>query len=214
MDWPRAVSLDKDGTIVEDVPYNADPRAVRLLTGVATGLRRLHQTGYRLIVVSNRSGVARGYFPVEALRAVEARLRRLVDEHGIPLGGFYWCPHHPNGIVREYAVACACRKPQPGLLERAAQDLGVSLPRSWMVGDVLDDVEAGRRAGCRTILIANGHESVWRITPDRVPDHVSVDLREAAQIIVGAGNGVAPPATFTCHPEGSKPVRNGNMPCR
>src|SRR4051794_19576821 len=96
-----AVFLDKDGTLVEDVPYNVDPARIRLGPGAAAGLSALHAAGYRLVVVSNQSGVARGLFPVSALVAVADRLRELLDDAGVPLAGFYYCPHHPDGSVRE-----------------------------------------------------------------------------------------------------------------
>src|SRR5690349_4128123 len=108
----KAVFLDKDGTLVEDVPYNADPAEMRLMPGAAEGLFLLHVAGFRLFVVSNQSGVARGYFREEALGAVEARLRELLVRADVPLSGFYYCPHHPEGSVPEYAVECRCRKPE------------------------------------------------------------------------------------------------------
>src|SRR5512133_1275159 len=138
----RAVFLDKDGTLIDDVPYNVDPACMRLLAGVAEGLRCLHSAGYRLIVVSNQSGVARGYFPVEALRAVEMRLRGLLVEAGVPLDGFYYCPHHPDGTEPGYAIECECRKPAPGLILQAAFEHGIDLGRSWLAGDILNDLEA------------------------------------------------------------------------
>ena len=150
-----AVFLDKDGTLIEDVPYNVDPARIWLLPGVGAGLARLHAAGYALIVVSNQSGVARGRFPEEALGDVEGRLRRLLAEQGVPLTGFYYCPHHPEGVVPDLAVACACRKPEPGLLREAAERLGTPLERAAMVGDTARDVEAGRRAGVPTVLLAD-----------------------------------------------------------
>jgi D-glycero-D-manno-heptose 1,7-bisphosphate phosphatase len=179
----RAVFLDKDGTLIEDVPYNVDPARIRLGPGAAEGLPRLHAAGFRLIVISNQSGVARGLFAEEALRGVEERLRQLLGDLGVPLAGFHYCPHHPEGVVPRYAVACSCRKPQPGLIVEAARSHRVRLDRSWFVGDILDDVEAGRRAGCRTVLIDNGNETVWRRSPLRRPDFVAADLAGAARII-------------------------------
>jgi D-glycero-D-manno-heptose 1,7-bisphosphate phosphatase len=140
----RAVFLDKDGTLVEDVPYNVDPGRIRLTAGAVEGLCALHGAGYRLVVVSNQSGVARGYFPERALAVVEIRLRELLAEAGVPLAGFYYCPHHPHGSIGAYAVACPCRKPAPGLIVRAATEHGIDPGRSWLIGDILDDVEAGR----------------------------------------------------------------------
>lgn len=180
----RAVFLDKDGTLIEDVPYNVDPVHIRLLPGAREGLTALHDAGYRLFIVSNQSGVAHGYFTEEDLTPVEQRLCQLLEELSVPLAGFYYCPHQPDGVRPAYAVACSCRKPQPGLLLRAASDHEIDLRQSWLIGDILDDVEAGRRAGCKTILLDNGHETEWIFSPWRQPDHLAADLDEAARIIL------------------------------
>jgi D-glycero-D-manno-heptose 1,7-bisphosphate phosphatase len=179
----KAVFLDKDGTIVEDVPYNVSPDQMRLLPGAREGLRRMHEAGYRLIVVSNQSGVARGYFPESALVPVVACLAGLLEDAGARLDGFYYCPHHPEGVVPRYAVACDCRKPAPGLILRAAAKHDIELAASWFMGDILNDVEAGHRAGCRTILIDNGNETEWQLSRERVPDHRAANLAEAAHIV-------------------------------
>jgi histidinol-phosphate phosphatase family protein len=187
---PRpAVFLDKDGTLVEDVPYNVDPNLIRLTDGAMDGLRLLHAAGYLLIVVSNQSGVARGLFVEEALRTVEGRLRALLSAGGVPLAGFYCCPHHPDGMIDRYAVDCGYRKPSPGLLQHAAREHRIDLTRSWMIGDILHDVEAGKRAGCRTVLLDVGHETEWDQTPARTPDLVASGLLDAARLVVGAGVG-------------------------
>lgn len=176
-----AVFLDKDGTIVEDVPYNVDPALMRLASGAVEGLRLLHAVGYALIVVTNQSGVARGMFREEALAVVERRLGELLGEAGVPLAGFYYCPHHPAGSVREYAVACSCRKPGHDLILRAAREHGIDLTRSWMVGDAPSDVEAGRGAGCRTVLLVGG--ATDEVSPPCDPDRVAADLERAARAI-------------------------------
>ncbi|MCL4298542.1 MAG: HAD family hydrolase [Anaerolineae bacterium] len=181
--YQSAVFLDKDGTLIEDVPYNVNPDLIRLTPGVAEALPVLHAAGYRLIVISNQSGVARGYFPEAALPAVEARLRDLLAQINAPLSGFYYCPHHPGGSVPAYAVACSCRKPAPGLLQRAAAEHHLNLEQSWFVGDILDDVEAGRRAGCKTILLANGNETEWQLSPQRQPHFVVTHFSQIARII-------------------------------
>jgi D,D-heptose 1,7-bisphosphate phosphatase len=180
----RAIFLDKDGTLIEDIPYNVDPGRIRLAEGAAEGLPLLREAGFRLIVISNQSGVARGLFAEEALEGVRDRLRQLLADLGVPLDGFYYCPHHPEGKVTRYAVPCACRKPQPGMILDAAREHGISPEHSWFIGDILDDVEAGRRAGCRTALIDNGNETEWRRSPLRWPDLVVADLAEAARLIV------------------------------
>jgi D-glycero-D-manno-heptose 1,7-bisphosphate phosphatase len=179
----RAVFLDKDGTLIKDVPYNVDPEQIRLTVGAGDGLQRLHQMGYALIVISNQSGVARGYFSESALAAVEQRLRALLELFGIPLAGFYYCPHHPEGAVAEYAIACNCRKPAPGLLLQAARDHAVDLAASWFIGDILNDVEAGRGAGCQTILLDNGNETEWILSSQRIPHFRANDLMEASAMI-------------------------------
>jgi D-glycero-D-manno-heptose 1,7-bisphosphate phosphatase len=179
-----AVFLDKDGTLVEDVPYNVDPDLIRLADGALDGLQALHDAGYLLIVVSNQSGIARGYFEEQALGAVEQRVRGLLNAAGVPLAGFYYCPHHPDGCVDPYSIECTCRKPAPGLLTRAARDHGIDLGHSWMIGDILHDVEAGRRAGCRTILLDVGHETEWELTPSRIPDFTMASLDAAARLII------------------------------
>ena len=168
----KAVFVDKDGTLVENVPYNVDLRRLALTPGAATGIAALARRGYRVIVVSNQPGIATGRFAAGALRPVEARLRELV-----PLDGFYYCPHAPG-------AGCECRKPAAGLLERAAREHGVSLRDSWLIGDILDDIEAGRRAGCRTVLLDNGNETEWQLTPARAPHHIVRDLGEAAALIL------------------------------
>ena len=187
----QAVFLDKDGTLVEDVPYNVDPARVRLAPGAAEGLAALHAAGYRLVVVSNQSGVARGHFPEEALAGVRRRLEEILGDLGVPLAGFYYCPHHPEGRVAAYRVDCTCRKPGTGLITRASGELGLDPAACWLVGDILDDVEAGRRAGCRTVLLDNGHETEWRDGPWRRPDFWAADLVGAARLILAGGRGSA-----------------------
>lgn len=179
----RAVFLDKDGTLIEDVPYNVDPAQIRLTAGVES-LRQLHHSGYLLIVISNQAGVARGYFPEAALAAVEQRSRELLASLEIPLADFYYCPHHPEGTISEYAIDCHCRKPKPGLLLKAAQDHDIDLIQSWFIGDILNDVEAGRRAHCQTILLNNGNETEWILSSDRIPHYVVMNLGDAVRIIL------------------------------
>jgi D,D-heptose 1,7-bisphosphate phosphatase len=179
----RAIFLDKDGTLVDDVPYNVDPDLISLAPNAAEGLRLFSRLGYALLVVSNQSGVARGHFSEDALDPVWQRLDELLAAEGVQLDGYYYCPHHPAGSIAAYARACDCRKPEPGLLLRAAAEHDVELQTSWMVGDILHDVEAGRRAGCRTILIDNGNETEWQRGPLRTPDIRVPDLHAAALLV-------------------------------
>lgn len=178
-----AVFLDKDGTLIEDVPYNVAPNEMRLVPGAEEALHLLARCGYRLIVVSNQPGVALGLFPEYALRAVEERLQELLLPAGVSLHGFYYCPHFPKAKIAAYRLHCDCRKPAAGMLKRAARDHALKLRHCWLVGDILDDIEAGRRANCRTVLINNGNETEWELTAERCPHAVAPNLLEAANII-------------------------------
>lgn len=187
-----AVFLDKDGTLLVDVPFNVDLRRMRLADGVPHALARLSALGVPLIVVSNQAGVALGRFDASQLDGVRAQLAIMFAQCGASLAAAYFCTHHPQGSVEAHTVACNCRKPLPGLLHRAAREHAIDLQRSWMVGDILDDVEAGKRAGCRSVLLCNGNETEWLAGPFRRPDHLVRDLREAVALIEAAGvrNGV------------------------
>jgi histidinol-phosphate phosphatase family protein len=180
-----AVFLDKDGTLVEDVPYNVDPARMRLARGAQAALRRLGSAGLPIVVVSNQSGVARGYFNEEALGPIADRLRLLVAAEGATLLEFRYCPHLQGGLITRYAVECDCRKPKPGLLVAAGRAHGLDLTGSWMVGDILDDIEAGKAAGCRTILLDNGHETEWLLNERRAPDFSVGDVSVKKEIILG-----------------------------
>jgi D-glycero-D-manno-heptose 1,7-bisphosphate phosphatase len=181
-----AVFIDKDGTLLVDVPFNVDPDRMQFTDGAERALQALTRTGLPLIVVSNQSGIAHGLFEEQAMEAVERRLDDMFADCGAKLAGFYYCPHHPAGLLRAYTCACACRKPEPGMLFRAAVEHAVEPSSSWMVGDILDDVEAGRRAGCTTILLDNGNETEWALSPRRTPHHAVGSLDEAASLIVSS----------------------------
>lgn len=174
-----AVFLDKDGTLVHDVPYNVDPARVRLTPFTVDALRLLKGCGFRLVMVSNQPGLARGLFDQAALTRLLNHLGAMLEAEGVPLDSMHVCPHAP-----QITPACDCRKPAPGMLHRAATLHGIDLRRSWMVGDILDDVEAGHRAGCRSVLLDVGNETVWdQSTPHRVPDVRAAHLLEAAMAI-------------------------------
>ena len=137
-----------------------------------------------LIIISNQSGVARGYFPIEALRGVEEKITELLSEHKIKTQDFYFCPHHTEGTVEEYILDCDCRKPKPGLILMACKDHNIDAANSWMIGDILNDVEAGNRAGCKTVLLDNGNETEWRADNIRTPTFLATGFLRAANFIV------------------------------
>ena len=156
----KACFLDRDGVLIEEENYLSDPARARLCDGVVKALARLHASGYLLVVVSNQSGVARGYFTMRAVEAVQSRIAKLLAGRGVVVDAWYNCPHHPEGSVPELAIDCECRKPKPGMLLKAAQDLGIDLKASFMIGDRLSDIEAAFNAGCpAAALVATGHGS-------------------------------------------------------
>ncbi|WP_221393236.1 HAD-IIIA family hydrolase [Dyadobacter sp. NIV53] len=178
----KAIFLDKDGTLVTDVPYNINPTLVQLEKGVLRGLSALQHDGYLLVIISNQPGIAMGLFSENDLKNLIIYLTNLFAEFGINIDGFYYCPHKPlNG--KEVKSGCKCRKPEPGLILQAARDLEIDVKKSWMIGDILNDVEAGSRAGCRTILINNGNETEWEMNIDRTPTYLAYDFLDASYYI-------------------------------
>ncbi len=177
----KAIFLDKDGTLVRDVPYNTDVHKIRLTSGACRALRMFADQEYELFIISNQSGVARGFFTEEALQHTVEKIRSIFGRLEINLSGFYYCPHHPEGSIKKYSISCDCRKPLPGMILKAAAEHNISLNHSWMIGDILDDVEAGNRAGCRTILINNGNETEWVRGEYRIPEYIVTNLMEAVE---------------------------------
>ena len=181
-----AVFLDKDGTLIDDVPYNVDPARVTLVPGAGAALRALKAHGFLLAVVSNQSGVALGRFSLHSLAGVERRIQELLAPSRVSVDAFYYCPHLPQAVNVRYAVRCLCRKPQPGLLRQAARDWQIDLARSWLIGDILDDIEAGNRARCRTVLVDRGDETEWRLGSYRQPHRLALSLPQAAVAILSS----------------------------
>lgn len=186
----RAVFLDRDGVLVEDVGLILRAADFRLLPGVPAGLRALHEAGFALVVVSNQAVVARGLLTEAELLALHHELQqRLEGEGAPPLDGFRYCPHHPAATLPAYRVDCDCRKPRSGMLLSAASDLGLDLKASFMVGDRPTDIQAGAGADCRTIWIQSGrHEDAPIETTEPLlnvkPSHVCPAFGEAAAWIL------------------------------
>lgn len=197
-DRARAVFLDRDGTLVHPRHYPARPEDLILYDGIGAELRALQAAGFLLVVITNQSGIARGLFTEGDLRRMHDHLGRELARAGVRLDGVYHCPHHPDGSVPGLAIHCDCRKPQPGLLHRAAADLALDLARSWFVGDILDDCEAGNRAGCRTVLVDLGTEAP-PAAPIRRPAFAARDTRHALRLI-RAAEGLGPAAELDYRP--------------
>jgi D-glycero-D-manno-heptose 1,7-bisphosphate phosphatase len=171
----RFVLLDRDGTLNVERHYLSRPEEVELLPGVAEGLRELRRLGLGLLVVTNQSGVGRGYFDEQALAAVHDRLRWLLRLEGADVDGVYHCPHLP-------AEGCSCRKPEPGLARQAALEFGFELSESFVIGDKRCDVELGQRIGATSILVRTGY-GADDPRDGRQPDLIADDLVEAARLI-------------------------------
>jgi len=171
----RAVFIDRDGTIARDVPYCSRPEDFELFPGAPQAIRLMKKAGFKVVVITNQSGVGRGYFTETMLHKIHARMCDELASRGAPLDGVYYCPHHPDDN-------CECRKPKSAMFRRAEKELGIDLARSYMVGDMALDVEAGKAVGCKTVLIA---EPVACRTLNIGADKVAGTLTDAAEWILG-----------------------------
>ena len=184
----RAVFIDRDGTISEEVGYVNHVSRYRVFPFAAAAIRRLNEAGWLAVLVTNQAGVARGYFEEHLIREVHGVLAAELEKGGARLDAVYYCPHHPTLGEPPYRLDCDCRKPRPGLIRRAAEDLGLDLRRCWMVGDRYSDAELARNAGVRSAFVLTGygrgeleHQSRnWKHEPDLVAEN----LLEAVEKIV------------------------------
>jgi D-glycero-D-manno-heptose 1,7-bisphosphate phosphatase len=178
----RGVFLDRDGTIIEDVPYLGDPKGVKLIAGSADAIKMLNERGIAVVVITNQSGIARKLFSRNDLEQVHERMIQLIEEAGGRLDGVFYCPHHP-----EFDVECECRKPKPGLILMAAERLKLDLSRSYTIGDNPTDVLCGMNAGTKTVLIRGAQNDPERLqtgeisAADLKPDRVAGNLLEAVE---------------------------------
>jgi D-glycero-D-manno-heptose 1,7-bisphosphate phosphatase len=152
-----AIFIDRDGTINEQRGYINHPSRFIILPGVPEAFRLLNRAGFLALIVSNQSGVARGYFPIELIYNIHDKMKEPITRQGGHIDGIYFCPHYPRGSVSEYAVECDCRKPRTGLIDRACKDFEIDLTRSYMIGDHYTDMELADRAGIKGILVRTGY---------------------------------------------------------
>lgn len=178
-----AIFLDRDGTINEDPGYLTDPSEIRLLPGVGEGLRLLQERDFRLVVVSNQSGIARGMLTEVTLEEIQRRLETMLKAEGVTLTGTYYCPHYPEGRP-PYRQVCDCRKPNGGLVQRAVQEHNIDLSRSYVVGDKLIDIELARQMGMPAILVLTGQGRPNDVAGPIQPDYIAPDLTAAARWIL------------------------------
>ncbi len=179
----KAIFLDRDDTLIEDPGYISSPEQVKLLDGVAEALIELKSLGYKLIVVTNQSAVARGIVTEKVLGEIHNRLKQLLAEKNAFLDRIYYCPYHPEGVVAKYRKKSDNRKPNPGMLLTAAKEMDIDLIQSWCIGNSVHDVEAGLRAGCKTILIdLPSHQK--QLEPGQPgPNYRAVNIKEVVNII-------------------------------
>jgi D-glycero-D-manno-heptose 1,7-bisphosphate phosphatase len=184
----RAIIMDRDGTVCEEVGYVNHVDRIRLLSRSAEAIKAANNAGFQTVVVTNQAGVARGYFAEGLIDEVHDRLREMLAETGARLDGIYYCPHHPEVGAPAYRKRCTCRKPSPGMLERARDEMGIDLSASYMIGDTVKDIEAGHRAGTTNVLVLTGYgkgeleyqSHAWTVQPD----HVAADLLDAVAWIL------------------------------
>ena len=184
----KAVFLDRDGTVNEEVGYVNHLERFTLLPRVGEAIRLLNQNGLKAVVITNQSGVARGYFPESLIPLVHQKMQDLLKKDGAHLDGIYYCPHHPDVGAPPYRQKCRCRKPEPGLIEEAVKELNLDLKSSYMIGDRGVDIEFAHRVGAKGILVLTGYGKgeweYWGRQQKEKPDYVAQDLFEAVRWIL------------------------------
>ncbi len=181
-----AIFLDRDGTINEDVNFLSSPEQIILIDHSAEAIKEANEIGLKVIVFTNQSGIARGYFTEEDLEKIHRRLDELLAEKGAKIDAYYYCPHHPTEGKGDYKIECECRKPKDGMLKRASREQNIDLKNSFVVGDKCVDIEAGKRAGATTILVLTGYgiEELKKCRDKNLePDFVAKNLKEAIEIV-------------------------------
>jgi D-glycero-D-manno-heptose 1,7-bisphosphate phosphatase len=179
----KAIFLDRDDTIIEDPGYINTAEQVKLVPAAAQALVELRKLGFKLIVVSNQSGIARGIIPENAVAQIHDRLKQLLAEHNAYLDRIYYCPFHPDGALPKFRKESDWRKPKPGMLLAASKEMKISLANSWMIGNVYSDIGAGKAAGCRTILIKSNIKPPVKKPDDPDPDFEVINMREAVNVV-------------------------------
>jgi len=181
----RAVFLDRDGVITQEPPHYAHELSqLKLIPKSADAIRLLNENGFVVIVASNQAGIAHGYYREEDAILFHQAMKENLAKEGAYIDAIYYCPHHPEAKIERYRVDCNCRKPKPGMLTRAESELNIDLKQSFIVGDKLSDIEAGKRAGCKTIMVRTGY-GVEELKSNEIDcDYVANDLHDAVQHIL------------------------------
>ena len=180
----KAVFLDRDGTINKEMNYLKYPDQIELIPGSVEGIKLLNENDFTVVVITNQSGVARGIIDEEKLPLIKDRLCYLLEKKGAKIDGYYCCPHYPDGKIEKYALKCDCRKPKPGMLRRAAEDLDINLKESYVVGDKPCDIELGQNVGAVSIMVRTGYGEPEAESYEVSPDYTADNLFDAAQWII------------------------------
>ncbi len=184
----RALFLDRDGTIIVETNYLSSVRDLRLIRGTARALNRDRRAGFKIVIISNQAGVAKGYFTEREVMTVNKELLKRLKRGGVTVDGVYYCPHHPEGVNPAYTRKCECRKPGIELLKRAARSLNLDLGKSYLIGDRSSDIEAGKNAGCHTVLVRTGYGNAelkkMQECREVLPDSTAGNIGEAVEIIL------------------------------
>jgi len=184
----KCVFLDRDDTVIQDISYLSEPDEVKILDFAVEGMKLLKEHGFLLVIITNQSGIARGYFTERDLAAIHKKMRALLRKGGADYDDLFYCPHHVDGVVKPFNIDCDCRKPKPGMLKKAQKKHNIDFSRSFLVGDMQSDIEAGRGVGCRTVLIKGPKNRGTDF--NKKADHSAKNLFEAARWII-AENGKA-----------------------
>jgi D-glycero-D-manno-heptose 1,7-bisphosphate phosphatase len=180
----KAVFLDRDGTIIEDSGYINSPEQIKFIPGSIEAIRKLNDAGYKVVIISNQAGIARGLLTEDMLQTIDKIIHRQILSGGGHIDASYYCPHHPEHGAYPYKQVCECRKPHPGLIKRAVRDQALELAGSFMVGDKPSDVETGQRAGVKTVFVRTGHGREEEKKLKEKPDHSADNLAEAVRWIL------------------------------
>lgn len=181
----KYVLLDRDGTVIVEKDYLGDPAGVELLPGAASGMKKMQDAGFKLIIVTNQSGIGRGYYSEQDYLSVTQRLEEILRTHGITLAGVYHCPHAPDDN-------CTCRKPKTGMADQAARDHAIDFADSIMIGDKPADINLGIAIGAKTILVRTGYGKKHEASKSCEPDYIAADLEDSAKWIISEQNKLTP----------------------
>ncbi len=180
----KAVFLDRDGTIIEDVGYLNNPENIKFIPGSISAIKKLNEAGYKIVIITNQAGVARGLIREDILQTIDKTINKHILSNGAHIDAIYYCPHHPEHGVYPYKQDCECRKPNPGMLKKAASDLELDMKNSFVIGDKWSDVEVGKNMELKTALVLTGKGKNQKEKLTAKPDFIAKNLAEAVDWVL------------------------------